>query len=215
MPLLEHTTLLILVHQNLGEIIKRLGIGPTSKSYNVALKVVQKADHSRNPSSFSDYKQFVYSTCQKCVFNANHDACVTKVMKAVNSRAKFQSPKTSNNNKPVKQNSHTQKPVRKIFTGHRFSPRRNVVFIDRKIQRSLVTVPAVDPGFLEKFGGGFEHDIDEQVKKKKRSGEDDEESKICCGLNNGEDEERWKSMALSEKGARSGLYKQRNASLKL
>ncbi|GJV54824.1 hypothetical protein Tco_1455829, partial [Tanacetum coccineum] len=29
-------------------------------------------------------------------------------------------------------------------------------------------------GFLEKFGGGFEQDIDEQGKKKKRSGEDDE-----------------------------------------
>ncbi|GJS49980.1 hypothetical protein Tco_0600101 [Tanacetum coccineum] len=56
-------------------------------------------------------------------------------------------------------------------------------------------------GFLKKFRGGFEQDIDKQVKKKKkkkRSGED-EESKICCGLNNREDEEIWKSMALSEK----------------
>ncbi|GJY57691.1 hypothetical protein Tco_0457583 [Tanacetum coccineum] len=39
-------------------------------------------------------------------------------------------------------------------------------------------------------------------KKKKRSGED-EQSKRCYGLNNGRDEERWKSMAVSEKGARS------------
>ncbi|GJS66873.1 hypothetical protein Tco_0681437 [Tanacetum coccineum] len=58
-------------------------------------------------------------------------------------------------------------------------------------------------GFLQKFGGGFKQDIDEQDKKKKRSGEDDEEIRICCGLNNEGDEERWKSMALSEKGARS------------
>ncbi|GKA38564.1 hypothetical protein Tco_0731115 [Tanacetum coccineum] len=70
-------------------------------------------------------------------------------------------------------------------------------------------------GESKKFRGGFGQDIDEQDKKKKRGGEDDEESKICCGLNNGGDEERWKSMALSEKGARSGLSKQRNASLKL
>ncbi|GJR06236.1 hypothetical protein Tco_0529220 [Tanacetum coccineum] len=28
-------------------------------------------------------------------------------------------------------------------------------------------------GFLEKFGGGFEQDIDEQDEKKRRSGEDD------------------------------------------
>ncbi|GJS88764.1 hypothetical protein Tco_0771400, partial [Tanacetum coccineum] len=52
--------------------------------------------------------------------------------------------------------------------------------------------------FLKKFRGGFGQDIDEQDKKKKRGGEDDKESKICCGLNNGGDEERWKSMALSE-----------------
>ncbi|GKD87062.1 hypothetical protein Tco_1358216 [Tanacetum coccineum] len=52
------------------------------------------------------------------------------------------------------------------------------------------------------------------MNKKKRSGED-EESKGCCGLNKGRYEERWKSMALSEKGARSGLSKLRNASLKL
>ncbi|GJU91459.1 hypothetical protein Tco_1303882 [Tanacetum coccineum] len=51
-------------------------------------------------------------------------------------------------------------------------------------------------------------------KKEKRSGKD-EESKRCCGLNNRRDEERWKSMALNKKGARSGLSKQRNASLKL
>ncbi|GJU50766.1 hypothetical protein Tco_1220321 [Tanacetum coccineum] len=54
-------------------------------------------------------------------------------------------------------------------------------------------------GFLEKFGGGFELDIDEQDKKKNRSREDDEETKICYGLNNRGDEERWKSMTLSKK----------------
>ncbi|GKC05043.1 hypothetical protein Tco_0996653, partial [Tanacetum coccineum] len=58
-------------------------------------------------------------------------------------------------------------------------------------------------GFLKKFRGGFEQDIDEQVKKEKRSGKDDEESKIYCGLNNGEDVDRWKNIALSKKGARS------------
>ncbi|GJS48080.1 hypothetical protein Tco_0598201 [Tanacetum coccineum] len=80
-----------------------------------------------------------------------------------------------------------------------------------RLQTSLTKIL----GFLKKFRGGFRQDIDEQDKKKKRGGEDDEESKICCSLNNGGDEERWKSMALSEKGARSGLSKQRNTSLKL
>nr|GEY40732.1 hypothetical protein [Tanacetum cinerariifolium] len=58
------------------------------KSSNVTLKVIQKADHSRNPSSFSNSNHFVCLTCQKCVFNANHDACVTKFLKEVNSCAK-------------------------------------------------------------------------------------------------------------------------------
>nr|GEU88591.1 uncharacterized mitochondrial protein AtMg00810-like [Tanacetum cinerariifolium] len=59
---------------------------PASKSSEETLKAVQKADHSRNPSSFSDSKHFVCLTCQKCVFNANHDACITKFLKEVNSR---------------------------------------------------------------------------------------------------------------------------------
>ncbi|GKB93064.1 hypothetical protein Tco_0979201 [Tanacetum coccineum] len=92
-----------------------------SKSSNVKLNVVQKADHSRNPSSCSNSKHLVCSTCQKCVFNANHDDCITKFLKEVNSRAKVQSPKTRNNNKPVEPKSHTQKPGRQIAIGQRFS----------------------------------------------------------------------------------------------
>ncbi|GJT56341.1 hypothetical protein Tco_0991395 [Tanacetum coccineum] len=46
-------------------------------------------DHSRNSSFFLDSKQFVCSTCQKCIFYANHDACITKVSNKMNSRAKI------------------------------------------------------------------------------------------------------------------------------
>ncbi|GJZ13236.1 hypothetical protein Tco_0548466 [Tanacetum coccineum] len=98
---------------------------PTSNSSCFTITDVPKADHSRNTSSFSDSKHFVCSTCQKCVFNANHDACITKFLKEVNSRAKIQSHKTRNSNKPLEQKSHTQKPSRKIFTGHRFSPNKS------------------------------------------------------------------------------------------
>nr|GFA05101.1 hypothetical protein [Tanacetum cinerariifolium] len=80
---------------------------PASKSYEEMLKAVQKADHSRNTSLFSDFKHFVCSTCQKCVFNANHDACITKFLKEVNSSAKIQPNKTRNSNKPVVPTSHT------------------------------------------------------------------------------------------------------------
>ncbi|GJT23988.1 hypothetical protein Tco_0893925 [Tanacetum coccineum] len=92
-----------------------------SKSCEETLKAMQKADHSRNPSSFSDFKHFVCSTCQKCIFNAKHDACITKFLKEVNSRAKIQPNKTRNSNKLVDPTSHTQKPGRKIVTGHSFS----------------------------------------------------------------------------------------------
>ncbi|GJS90905.1 hypothetical protein Tco_0773541 [Tanacetum coccineum] len=68
---------------------------------------------------------FVCSTCHKCVFNANHDNCITKFLKEVNSRAKVQSPKTRNINKPVEPKSHTQKPGRQIAKGQRFSPKKS------------------------------------------------------------------------------------------
>ncbi|GKA29727.1 hypothetical protein Tco_0715972 [Tanacetum coccineum] len=77
-------------------------------------------DHSRNSSFFLDSKQFVCSTCKKCIFYANHDACITKVMNKVNSRAKVQSPKIRNNN-PVEPKNHTHKPGRQNGIGQRFS----------------------------------------------------------------------------------------------
>ncbi|GJZ29285.1 hypothetical protein Tco_0573932 [Tanacetum coccineum] len=100
---------------------------PASKSSEETLKAVQKADHSRNLNSFSDSKHCVCSTCQKCVFNSNHDACIIKFLKEVNSRVRVQSPKTRNSNKPVEPKIHTQKPGRQIVTGHRFSPNKSSV----------------------------------------------------------------------------------------
>nr|GEZ61073.1 hypothetical protein [Tanacetum cinerariifolium] len=45
----------------------------------------------------------------------------------VNSRVKIQSPKTRDSTKSVELTSHTQKPNRKIITGHRFSPNKSSV----------------------------------------------------------------------------------------
>ncbi|GJS08538.1 retrovirus-related pol polyprotein from transposon TNT 1-94 [Tanacetum coccineum] len=94
----------------------------TSKSSCPTTTAMLKADYSRKSSPFSDFKHFVCSTCQKCIFNANHDACITKFLKKVNSHAKVQSLKTRNSNKLVEPMSHTQKPGRQIVTGNRFSP---------------------------------------------------------------------------------------------
>ncbi|GJR54839.1 hypothetical protein Tco_1405360 [Tanacetum coccineum] len=71
-----------------------------------------------------------------CVFNVNHDACITKLLKEVNSRAKIQSQKTRNSNKPVDQKSHTQKPGRQIFTRHRFSPNKTSDVYEKTSPRS-------------------------------------------------------------------------------
>ncbi|GJT22812.1 hypothetical protein Tco_0892749 [Tanacetum coccineum] len=92
-----------------------------SKSSCVPSNVVPLVDHSRNSSFFSDSKHFVCSTCQKCVFNENHDDCITKFLKEVNSHAMVKSHKTRNNNKPVEPKSHTQKPGRQIVIGQMFS----------------------------------------------------------------------------------------------
>nr|GFB42275.1 Gag-Pol polyprotein [Tanacetum cinerariifolium] len=85
---------------------------PMSKSSCVTMPAMPKADHSKSPSSFSDHTRFFCSTCNKCVFNANHDACITKLLKEVNSRTEIQSHKTRDRNKPVDQKSHTQIPGR-------------------------------------------------------------------------------------------------------
>ncbi|GJX53751.1 hypothetical protein Tco_0282120 [Tanacetum coccineum] len=92
-----------------------------SKSSCVTTKTVPIAEHSRNSRNFFDSKHFVCSTCQKCVFNANHDNCVTKFLNEVNSRAKVPSNKTTTRNKPVEQTSFAIKPKRQIPKGHRFS----------------------------------------------------------------------------------------------
>nr|GEZ72938.1 hypothetical protein [Tanacetum cinerariifolium] len=83
-----------------------------SKTSCVPTKPVPIAEHFRNSRSFSYFQHFVCSTCQKCVFNANHDKCVTKFLNEVNSRAKVPSHKTTNRNKPVKQISVAKKPER-------------------------------------------------------------------------------------------------------
>ncbi|GJZ47531.1 hypothetical protein Tco_0601363 [Tanacetum coccineum] len=111
---------------------------PISKSSCVMSNVVPLVDHSRNSSPFLDSKHFVYSTCHKCIFNANHDAGIIKLLKEVNSCAKVKSRKIRNNNKPVEQKSHTQKPSRQIFTGYRFSPNKSSAVYEKTSPRSCL-----------------------------------------------------------------------------
>ncbi|GJS15065.1 putative reverse transcriptase domain-containing protein [Tanacetum coccineum] len=104
---------------------------PTYKSSCPSITAMPKAYHSRNSSSFSDYKYFFCSTCYKCVFSANHDVCITKFLKVVNSHVKIQSPKTRDSIKPIEPTSHTKKPSRQIPTRHRFSPNKSSVMHEK------------------------------------------------------------------------------------
>ncbi|GJS61745.1 hypothetical protein Tco_0656529 [Tanacetum coccineum] len=100
---------------------------PASKSSCVTTKTVPIAEHSRNSRSFSDSKHFVCSTCQKCVFNANHDSCVTKFLNEVNSRAKVPSNKTTKRYIPVEQTSFAKNPERQILKRHKSSIKKTSV----------------------------------------------------------------------------------------
>nr|GEX79300.1 actin-binding, cofilin/tropomyosin type [Tanacetum cinerariifolium] len=91
---------------------------PASKTSHITTKIVPIVEHSRNSKKNSDSKHFGCSTCQKCVFNVNHDHCVTKFLNEVNSRAKVPSNNTTNKNKPVEQISVAKKPERQIPKGH-------------------------------------------------------------------------------------------------
>nr|GEU31280.1 hypothetical protein [Tanacetum cinerariifolium] len=68
---------------------------PASKNSFVTTKIVPLAANSRNSRNFSDSKYIVFSKSQKCVFDANHESCLTKFLKEVNSRAKKTMPPRS------------------------------------------------------------------------------------------------------------------------
>ncbi|GJR75156.1 hypothetical protein Tco_0087521 [Tanacetum coccineum] len=106
---------------------------PASKSSYVTTKTVPIVEHSRNSRSFSDSKHFVCSTCQKCVFNANHDSYVTKFLNEVNSRAKVSSNKTTKKYIPVEQTSFAKRPERQIPKRHRSSIKKTSVVHEKTI----------------------------------------------------------------------------------
>ncbi|GKF05169.1 hypothetical protein Tco_0035837, partial [Tanacetum coccineum] len=115
---------------------------PASKSSCVTTKTMPIAEYSRNSRSFFDSKHFVCSTCQKCVFNANHDSCVTKFLNEVNTRAKVPSNKTTKRYIPVEQTSVAKKPERQIPKGHMFSIKKTSVVHEKTMTpRSYLSEP--------------------------------------------------------------------------
>ncbi|GJR07778.1 hypothetical protein Tco_0790430 [Tanacetum coccineum] len=98
----------------------------SSETSYITTKTVPIAEHYRNSRNFFDTKHFVCSTCQKCVFNANHDSYVTNFLNEVNSHANVPSNKTTNRNKPVEQITIAKKLERQIPTRYRWVPTRKI-----------------------------------------------------------------------------------------
>nr|GEU40312.1 hypothetical protein [Tanacetum cinerariifolium] len=68
---------------------------------------------------------------EKCVFNVNHDDCITKFLKEVNCHAKVQSLKSRNNIKPAKRILNVNKSERWISKGYRFSPNKSFAVYEK------------------------------------------------------------------------------------
>ncbi|GJX61548.1 hypothetical protein Tco_0294448 [Tanacetum coccineum] len=112
----------------------------TYKSSCVPKTDVPKAEHSRNSNSFLDFKRFVCLTCQKCVFNSNHNACITNLLKEVNSRGKKQSHQAIKRYTPIAKKSESNKHKRRIFTGQKFYPNKSsAVYVKTTPPRSGLT----------------------------------------------------------------------------
>jgi predicted RNA-binding Zn-ribbon protein involved in translation (DUF1610 family) len=76
--------------------------------------------------------EFVCPTCQKCVFSANHDACVAQYIKKANLRAKAKSSKTPNRNTPVDKKQKAKNSTKWIPTGRSFSQNETSAVSEKK-----------------------------------------------------------------------------------
>ena len=81
---------------------------------------------------FNKNVEFVCPTCQKCVFSANHDACIAQILKKEKSSVKAQSTKTPNRNKPVDNTKMDKKPNRWISKGCSLSKTKTSAASDKK-----------------------------------------------------------------------------------
>ncbi|GKA53382.1 hypothetical protein Tco_0746697 [Tanacetum coccineum] len=59
-------------------------------SSRVSKKVVNTTEPPRNSKPFLNSKNLACPTCNKCIYTANHDACILQNLSEVNSRASAQ-----------------------------------------------------------------------------------------------------------------------------
>ncbi|GJW89109.1 hypothetical protein Tco_0164449 [Tanacetum coccineum] len=98
---------------------------PPSISSRVTNKDFHIAEKYRNQKPFLKSKDLAYPTCKKCIYTANHDACILKYLSEVNSRTSAQkkdaqSHKTTKRYIPVEKKSDYKNHDRQIPIRQRF-----------------------------------------------------------------------------------------------
>ncbi|GJR92350.1 hypothetical protein Tco_0264524 [Tanacetum coccineum] len=101
---------------------------------DAAKKKIQERD--RNSTTSVPTSARIQTTTDDRKPNPRSNNQTSRSLPEVNSRAKIQSNETTNSNKPVDQKSHTQKPSRQIFTGHRFSLNKTFAVYEKTSPRS-------------------------------------------------------------------------------
>nr|GEW80692.1 hypothetical protein [Tanacetum cinerariifolium] len=99
----------------------------------------ESRDSSKNMPRFSSNDMIhnhYLDEARKKIQEKDRNSKTSVMHTEVNSRAKIQSHKTINRNKPVDQKSYTHISVRQIFTGHRFSPNKTFAVYEKTSPRS-------------------------------------------------------------------------------
>ncbi|GJZ30264.1 histone-lysine N-methyltransferase, H3 lysine-9 specific SUVH4-like protein [Tanacetum coccineum] len=110
---------------------------PNEKVWSVVRNNVEKLQvRSYGCSTRSESRYCTLIDIEPVELDTSYEVELADGKVEVNSRAKIQSNKTTNSNNPVDQKSHTQKPSRQIFTGHRFSPNKTSAVSEKTSPRS-------------------------------------------------------------------------------
>ncbi|GJW78325.1 hypothetical protein Tco_0140007 [Tanacetum coccineum] len=119
-------------------------------------------EHSRIPRHFSDSKHFVCSTCQKCVLNANHDACLIKFLKEVNSRAKVSTRKIFTSS-TTKVDSEPPNGSKEDIANQCESEQAFDVSVDLAPQQQEMSVENASPGLVPQGQKASDYDNSDPV----------------------------------------------------
>ncbi|GJS37309.1 hypothetical protein Tco_0535691 [Tanacetum coccineum] len=116
-PYLKSTQMKDKVMQNNSQVkSKKTGVEDHHRISSISNKTKSVPTCNDSLKSKTSNINVVYATCEKCVFNSNHDACVSKFLDYVNARSK----------KPQAVPIRTRKPIRKANKSVATPPKKKV-----------------------------------------------------------------------------------------